>query len=221
MTTSVRSSFVVACFAAVLLVACGGEEQETRTIVETVTREQPPTPGPDQAPPPDRPPPPGQALEPLPPGVVGADGTYAMTVRDFNSKGINTNIVEDDTVLEESEWTFSTSCAASECEIEMRRELQSGGSKSLTLMPAEGREGVFEADSTGMTECGVNSGDPPAPSDQRYSIKLNAPQDIGGRQTATRIEAYFTENTDGCRDTPQGESRPASGAVSWTGVLAP
>jgi major membrane immunogen (membrane-anchored lipoprotein) len=217
MTTSVRSTFVVACFAAVLLVACGGE-QETRTIVETVTREQPPAPGPDQ------PAPPGQdpALEPLPPGVVGADGTYAMTVRDADAVGGGgaVDITEDDTALEESQWTFSTSCTGPECEIEMRRELQSGGSKSLTLTPAEGREGVFEADSTGTTECG-DTGGTSAPSDQRYSIKLNAPQDIGGRQTATRIEAYFTEDTDGCRDTASGESRPASGTVSWTGVLAP
>jgi hypothetical protein len=37
----------------------------------------------------------------------------------------------------------------------------------------------------------------PAPTDQRYSIKLNAPQGVGGRLTATRIEAYFTEETDG------------------------
>jgi hypothetical protein len=81
-------------------------------------------------------------------------------------------------------------------------------------MPAEGREGVFEADSTGTTDCGIGTPET-APSDQRYSIKLNAPQDIGGRQTATRIEAYFSEETNGCTD------GGASGAVSWTGVLAP
>jgi hypothetical protein len=197
----------MACLATVLLVACGGE-QETRTIVETVTREQPPAPGPEQ------PPPPGQAParepEPLPPGVVGADGTYLMTVRDSTD-----DITKDDTRPAESEWTFATSCAASNCEIEMRRELQSGGSKSLTLMPVEGREDVFEADTSGETECGSFAPQEPAPTDQRYAIKLNSPQDVGGRLTATRIEAYFTEETDGCADDS------ASGAVSWAGVLAP
>jgi hypothetical protein len=207
MTISARSSFVMACLATVLLVACGGGEQETRTIVETVAPEQPPVPGPDQAPPTGQTP---AARESLPPGVVGADGTYAMTVDDFRGK-----IAEDDTRPAESEWTFSTSCAGPGCEIEMRRELQSGGSKSLTLLPAEGREDVFEAKSSGETQCGNFAPQEPAPTDQRYSIKLNAPRDVGGRVIATRIEAYLTEESDGCTD--QG----GSGAVSWTGVLAP
>jgi hypothetical protein len=146
---------------------------------------------------------------------VAAEGTYMMTVRDFSSEG--SRITVDDERPTESQWTFSTSCAAADCEIQMRRELQSGGSKSLTLMPAEGREGVFEADSSGETACGSIGIPEPSPSEQRYSIKLNASQDVGGRLTATRIEAYFTEETDGCLS--GGDS--ASGAVSWTGVLAP
>jgi hypothetical protein len=209
MTISARSTPAVACIAAVLLLGCGGEEQETRTIVETVVPEQPSAPGPEQAPPTDQPP----AQEPLPPGVVGADGTYTMTVRDSSHEGFR--ITSDDTDPEESEWTFSTSCPGSECEIDMRRELQSGGFKSLTLTPVGGREGAFETDTTGETAC--STGRPEAPSDQRYSIKLNAPADVGGRLTATRIEAYFTEETDGCTD---GGDR-SRGAVSWTGVLAP
>jgi hypothetical protein len=139
-----RSTFVIACLATAVLVGCGGEEQETRTIVETVAPEQPSAPGPEQTPPTGQDP----ALEPLPPGVVGADGAYAMTVRDSSFKGFR--ITSDDMRPQESEWTFSTNCA-SECEIDMRRELQSGGFKSLTLTPAEGREGVFEADTSGET----------------------------------------------------------------------
>jgi hypothetical protein len=208
MTVSARSSFVIACVAAVLLVACGGGEQETRTIVETVAPEQPPAPGPDQTPPNGQDP----ALEPLPPGVVGADGTYAMTVNDSSSEGVD--IIGDDAFPEDSEWVFSTSCDGPDCEIEMRRELSSGGFKSLTLMPAEGREDVFEVDSTGDTTCDLLGATETAPAKQRYSIKLNAPEDVGGRLTATRIDAYFTEETDGCGD-------GGTGAVSWAGVLAP
>jgi hypothetical protein len=185
----------------------GGGEQQTRTIERTVT-----------APPPDPPPPgapttPGDpSLPPLPPGVVAADGTYAMTTRDADYVG-GENITIDDKFPTESEWVFKTDCAGGRCTVEMRRELGSGAFKTLTLEPAEDRPGVFAAESTGTTECVRGTKTPET--EQRYSIKLNGPQDVGGRSTATQIDAYFTEETDDC----EGADGPVRGIVSWRGTL--
>jgi hypothetical protein len=207
----------MALVAALALTACGedDEQQEARTIVETVTTEAPPPPAEEQVPPTDEDLPAGQ---PLPPGVVGVDGTYAMTVRDSDSDGG----LSPDRGSRSSEWVFATSCAGVDCTIEMRRELASGAFKTLTLTPAAGREGVFEADSTGTTDCTFGPSDE-ASTDQRYSIKLNAPQDVAGRQTATRIDAYFTEETSGCDPLPRpgGGDTVQRGTVSWTGILQP
>jgi hypothetical protein len=193
--------------AALSLAACGGDEEvQTRTIVETVTVEAPPASAGAQPPPTAQDTPAG---EPLPPGVVAADGTYAMETKDTDF--VNSNTTVDDRFPTGSEWDFTTTCTGPECTVEMRRELQSGGYKTLMLMPVEDREGVFEVESTGTTECAIGSEEPPT--DQRYSLKLNAPEDVGGRQTATRIEVYFTEETEGCTDDG------ARGMVSWTGVL--
>lgn len=212
MVPGARSVPAIALVAALALAACGGddEQQEARTIVETVTTEAPPPPADEQVPPTDEDVPAGQ---PLPPGVVGADGTYAMTIRDADS---DTGLLND-SVPRRSEWVFATSCTGPDCTIEMRRELASGAFKTLTLTPAAGREGVFEADSTGTAECTLGSIDE-ASSDQRYSIKLNAPQDVAGRRTATRIDAYFTQVTDGC-DPPRPFAGVLRGTVSWSGVL--
>jgi len=211
MKPSAPSVHIMALVTALAFIACGGddEQQEARTIVETVTVEAPPAPPAEQAPaagdvPTD---------QSLLPGVVGAEGTYAMSVRDSDlDYGFTL-----DRLPRESEWVFATSCLGSECTIEMRRELSSGAFKTLTLRPADGREGVFEADSTGTAECTFGPDDE-APTDQRYSIKLNAPEDVAGRQTATSLDAYFTETTDAC-DRPGRRGDVSGGTVSWTGVL--
>lgn len=212
MKPSAHSVHIMALVTALAFIACGGddEQQEARTIVETVTVEAPPPPAEEQVPPTDEDVPAGQ---PLPPGVVGADGTYAMTVRDADS---DTGLLIDN-VPRRSEWVFATSCTGLDCTIEMRRELASGAFKTLTLTPSEGREGVFEADLTGTAECTLGSIDETS-SDQRYSIKLNAPQDVAGRRTATRIDAYFTQTTDGC-DPPKPFGSVQRGTTSWTGAL--
>jgi hypothetical protein len=220
MTPGARSVPAMALVAALALAACGGddEQQEARTIVETVTTEAPPPPAKEQVPPTDEDVPTDEDLpagQPLPPGVVGVDGTYAMTVRDADSDGGFFH----DRGSRRSEWVFATSCTGPDCTIEMRRELDSGAFKTLTLTPAAGREGVFEADSTGTADCKFGPSDE-ASTDQRYSIKLNAPQDVAGRQTATRIDAYFTEATDGCTG-PGGSDEVQRGTVSWTGILQP
>lgn len=218
MKPSAHSVHIMALVTALAFIACGGddEQQEARTIVETVTVEAPPPPAEEQVPPTDEDVPTDEDLpagQPLPPGVVGADGTYAMTVRDADS---DTGLLIDN-VPRRSEWVFATSCTGPDCTIEMRRELASGVFKTLTLTPSEGREGVFEADSTGTAGCTLGLIDE-ASSDQRYSIKLNAPQDVAGRQTATRIDAYFTQVTDGC-DPPKPFAGVQRGTTSWTGAL--
>ncbi len=185
--------------AALALVACGGEP-ETRTVVETVTA--PPPPG---APAPD----PSTAPAPPPEGAVVLEGTYAMETNEADYEG--ENIAVDDEFPTESEWVFATDCTGPTCTVRMRRELGSGAFKTLTLQPVEGRPGVFAGESTGTTGCVTEQ---KAETQQRYSIKLNAPQPVEGRPTATRIDAYFTEETDGCELTDR-----ARGIVSWKGTL--
>jgi hypothetical protein len=91
----------------------------------------------------------------------------------------------------------------------MRRELGSGGFKTLRLRPST-RPNVFEAASRGSTNCATNK---KAPTRQRYSVKLDDPIDVGGRQTARTVNAFFTETTNGCT------VKPARGVVSWRGRL--
>ena len=50
------------------------------------------------------------------------------------------------------------------------------------------------------------------PTKQRYSIRLTAPTDVDGRQTAKRMDVYFTEVARGCK-----LSSFARGVVSWRG----
>lgn len=189
---------------AVLLGACGGDE-ETRTVVETVTTTvaAPPTTPPDDTGTPTE-----TAATPLPSGVVTAEGTYTMKLKESDYEGENTTV--DDEFPRESQWTFTTQCTGSDCTVQMRRELDSGAFKTLTLEPSD-RPNVLEATSTGKTGCA--SKEEPADTRQRYSVKLNSPEDVDGRQTARKLDVYFTETTNACT------VKPARGIVSWRGTL--
>ena len=149
----------------------------------------------------------GTAATPLPAGVVAADGTYAMRTRRSDYSGENTAV--DDEFPRDSEWIFATTCQGSDCVIQMRRELGSGAFKNVTLKPDPARAGVYVAETSGTTGCAT---DDTSPTKQRYSIRLTAPTDVNGRQTAKRMDVYFTEVARGC-----SLSSVARGVVSWRG----
>ena len=69
---------------------------------------------------------------------------------------------------------------------------------------------MFAGESTGTAACVQ---DKHASAKQRYSIRLTAPEDVNGRQTAARMDAYFTESTRGC---PLADL--SRGVVSWRGT---
>ncbi len=195
-----------------LAAGCGeGEESATRTVVRTVVQTVPAAPAEDSpstdAAPAD---PASQASagEPLPSGVIAADGRYEMKVRRSDYEGENTTVDDE---FGGDGWSFRTECAGTDCTIEMRRELGSGGFKTLSLR-ASARPNVFEGESTGSTGC-ASTDNKRAPTKQRHSVKLNDPTDIGGRQTARTIDVFFTETTNGCN------VKPARGVVSWRGRL--
>ena len=145
-----RATIVALLIAAVVaLSACGGDEQRVQTVTlqaETVTTQAvPETPsatttapkssGEDSTP-----------AKPLPKGVTGADGTYTMRVSHHDYDKENLIVAEESPFV--SDWKFATTCQGSTCSIHMMRQLESGGYKTLTLQPVEGRPSVFEGTST-------------------------------------------------------------------------
>jgi hypothetical protein len=152
-------------------------------------------------------PPGGEAAAPLPEGVIAADGTYKMRTRRSDYTGEDTAV--DDEFPTDSEWIFATTCQGSDCTVQMRRELQSGAFKNVTLEPDPAPPGVYVAETSGTTGC---ANDEKSPTKQRYSIRLTAPTDVDGRQTAQRMDGYFTEVARGC-----SLSTVARGVVSQRG----
>jgi hypothetical protein len=211
-----RRTGTLLILAACGLAACGGGTTKTVTVTKTVTAPAS-TPAPAGAPttpttaattPTETTPEGGEtASTPLPAGVVAADGTYAMRTRRSDYSGENTAV--DDEFPTDSEWIFATTCQGSDCVIQMRRELQSGAFKNVTLKRDPARAGVYVAQTSGTTGC---ANDDTSPTKQRYSIRLTAPTDVNGRQTARRMDVYFTEVARGC-----SLSSVARGVVSWRG----
>jgi hypothetical protein len=130
-----------------------------------------------------------------------------MRTRKSSFTGENTAV--DDEFPTDSEWVFKTVCQGDDCTIEMRRELQSGAFKNVTLQPDPERAGVYSAETSGKTGC---ANDEESPTKQRYSLRLTAPAEVNGRATARRMDVYFTELARGC-----SLSRVARGVVSWRG----
>lgn len=200
------------------LAACGDDEPETKTVVQTVTAPAA-TPSATPAATPDATTgasgatgPSGatgtaEALPPLPAGVTGIDGTYEVEHRRSDYEGENTT-TEDR--FGGDEWVFKTTCEAEDCTVLMRRELGNGSYKNVTLEPDADREGVFAGRSTGRTGCATSDARPNAR--QRYSVKINKTADVDGRPTGTVLDIYYSETTNGCKN------RPASGTVSWRAV---
>ncbi len=214
-----RRAGILLTFAACGLAACGGgTTTKTVTVTKTVTTPATtpaPAPGAATTPTTGATTPtettPEAAATPLPAGVVAADGTYKMRTRRSDYTGENTAV--DDEFPTDSEWIFATTCQGSDCVVQMRRELQSGAFKNVTLKPDPARTGVFVAETSGTTGC---ANDDTSPTKQRYSIRLTAPTDVTGRQTAQRMDVYFTEVARGC-----SLSSVARGVVSWRGNRKP
>jgi hypothetical protein len=197
------------------LAACGGSTRtKTVTVTKTITA---PASTQAQAPTPSAPatstPATSTGAEgatpapPLPAGVVAADGTYRMRFRSSDYTG--ENIVVSDAYPNPADWKFVTTCQGSDCTIQMQRQLESGAYKNVTLQQDASRPNVFAGESTGTVECASNGH---AKVKQRYSVRLTAPENVNGRQTAARMDAYFTESTRGC---PLADV--ARGVASWRG----
>ncbi|MDQ3608613.1 MAG: hypothetical protein M3459_06915 [Actinomycetota bacterium] len=196
--------------AALAVMACGGEG-ETSTV--TVTAPAPPPAAGDDAPANEGAPAEMAPTErALPEGVVAADGKYVMEVADVASG----TLLQDEGLDGATTWSFATECAGGRCTVQMRREFDdSGGTKSVTLEPAANRPGVYEGESTGgPVKCLFGGGE--RPTEQRYSIRLYEPTDVGGRPTATRMDAYLIDEVDavdGCK-----EGKADRGTIRWTGT---
>jgi hypothetical protein len=192
----------------VALSGCGGDaEKQARTVTvpaATVTAAPAPAaPAPTSTTAPET-----TAAEPLPKGVVGADGTYTMRVgsSDYEEE----NLIVDESSPSISEWRFTTTCQASACSIRMMRQLGSGGYKTLTLRPVAGRPNVFEGTATSSDKCLLKP--KTVVTNQRYSARLHSAVDRNGRQTARRIDAFLTETAPGC-------TKGTKGVLSWRGAL--
>jgi hypothetical protein len=197
------------------LAACGGSTRtKTVTVTKTVTA---PASTQAQAPPASAPATSttatstgaegATAAQPLPAGVVAADGTYRMRFRDSDYSG--ENIVVSEQYPDPADWKFATTCQGTTCTIEMQRLLESGAYKNVTLQQDPDRPNVFAGTSTGTASCVQ---DKHAPAKERYSVRLTAPENVNGRQTAARMDAYFTVSTRGC---PLADL--SRGVVSWRG----
>jgi hypothetical protein len=149
----------------------------------------------------------GVTATPLPDGVIAADGKYKMRTRKSDYTGENISV--DDEFPSDTEWIFTTACQGSDCSLSMRRELGSGAFKNVTLTPDPSRAGVYVGLTAGTTGC---ANDRRSSTKQRYSVRLTAPGDVNGRQTAQRMDVYFTETARGC-----SLSSLARGVVSWRG----
>ena len=187
----------------VALSGCGdgaGKKAETVTVpAGTVTTvAAPATPAPTTT----------TAAEPLPKGVLGADGTYTMRVASSDYK--EENLIVDESSPSISEWRFTTTCHGSACSIRVMRQLGSGGYKTLTLRPVAGRPDVFEGTATSSDECLLTP--KKIVTRQRYSARLHGIVDRNGHQTARRIDAFLTETAPGC-------TKGTKGVLSWHGAL--
>jgi hypothetical protein len=126
-----------------------------------------------------------------------------------NSDYSGENIVVSEEEPDPADWKFTTTCQGTTCTVQMQRLLESGAYKNVALQQDPSRPNVFVGTSTGTAECADNSH---APVKQRYSIRLTGPEMLNGRQTAARIDAYFTESTRDC-----SLADLARGVVSWRG----
>lgn len=189
-------SAAVAVAGSLLVSACGDQQAtKTETVVQTV-RESPPAPATEGQTTTSDASSTGPAGPPLPDGLYGADGGYAMKVEDEDYKGLNQDISSNRV------WKFTTTCDGAECAIDMRRQLDSGGYKPIKLKPAEGRSNAYVGTSGGSYKCryrgpGSNDGQTVA-TRQRYSVRLSAPAERKGRETAQTIDVYATESTKKC-----------------------
>jgi hypothetical protein len=190
---------------ALALAACGsGSSSKTVTVVQTVTKlvdAAPATTTPATTTTTDAP-----AGKPLPAGVTALDGSYDLTADHTDYTG--ENIVAGDTFG--GRWVFATTCRGKACSVLMRRQFRGGTYKSITLKPDPQRDDVYVGTAGGTTDCAIGEAHPPTQT--RYSVKINASSDVGGRTTADRIDVLYTEKTNGC------PTKPSRGIISWRAV---
>jgi hypothetical protein len=209
-----RNGLALLLVACGLAACCGSTQTKTVTVTKTVTApastqaQAPTSSAPATSTPATATGAEGATPAPaLPAGVVAADGTYRMRFRNSDYSG--ENIVVSDAYPNPADWKFATACQGSACTIQMQRQLESGAYKNVTLQQDPSRPNVFAGESTGTIDC-ISNGH--AKVKERYSVRLTAPENVNGRQTAARMDAYFTEST---RDCPLADL--SRGVVSWRG----
>jgi hypothetical protein len=156
--------------------ACGGDG-ETETVVQTVTVTAP---GPGQ----DGTAPPVTAARPPQGSPVVLEGRYAVRVLELRPPRIAAG---GDSATAAVDWVATTSCDPG-CTVELRRELENGGTKTVTLEEDPGRPGQYLAEFTGSSRC-LASRTPQRP--QSLRVRPTRVEDLDGRPTATGLDAYL------------------------------
>lgn len=206
----------VTCLGALLLASCG-DAGETKTVVQTVVQTQPapttssPEPATGQTVEADpaspgestQDPPPGSAL---PGGVATVQGRYRVTYKDYSPSGYNLNGTYKGKV---TQWNAETTCANGECQVELRRALDTGGFKNYRLR-ASGEKKYTGTFSAKADACGA---DPEAKVRERVSIQTSRIQDLGEIPTVTGLDIYVKQ-TGVCRE----RGRRISATATWKGA---
>ncbi|MDP2713011.1 MAG: hypothetical protein Q8O56_17510 [Solirubrobacteraceae bacterium] len=120
----------------------------------------------------------------LPEDGVALTGDFAVRIVDRTPAAGNAS---GESPRGTHDWRLTTSCSGGACRLEVRRRLDSGGFKDVTLRPIADRPGQWYGEFRGTALCGRNG----RAVDQSLTIRPLNPQDGEGGQVATRFEAYF------------------------------
>jgi hypothetical protein len=196
-----RATLVLPILVAGTLAGCGGGETTTETVTVTKTVVQAPTaPAPTATAPaaaaPATPP------EGLPAGQVALIGTFDMEVTDSSSPGMNPSGTAPGA---EEEWRLNTTCEGSECAVELRRRLPSGGLEVVPVQPHPDRPDQWFGEFRSKGQCG---GQDDIPTDATLTLRgLQAEN-----QVATKLEAYWRAEDIEC-------VRGKGGVARYSGTL--
>lgn len=181
--------------AVLVLVGCGSDDEaQTVTVVErpaprTVTVPVPDaaqtTPADDEEEDADAPDA-GDLTAPagLPDDGVAITGEFAVRIVDRTPAAGNAS---GESPRGTHDWRLTTSCSGGACELTVRRRLDSGGFKDVTLRPIADRPSQWYGEFRGTALCGRNG----RSVDQSLTIRPLNPRDVEGGSVATRFEAYF------------------------------
>lgn len=194
------------------LAGCGGGETTTETVTVTKTvAAAPEAPATTPAPTTTAPAPAAPAAPPagLPADQVALIGTFDMTVTDANQGGLNASGASPGT---EEEWRLNTTCEGSDCEVELRRRLSSGGLEVVEVEPHPKKAGQWLGEFRSTGQCGPRRD---IPTDATVTLRGLQAQD----RVATKLEAYWRAKDVECVNRRGGVAR-YSGTLRAEGAPA-